>query len=75
MLPALWISPLSDPMRMLGAARLGCRFYPVSSLLTIRNRISDGRLSEALFGNQGAAGLLLYLGLLSSAWRYVSVGK
>lgn len=75
-LPALWISPLSDPMRMLGAALgWGVAFILCSSLLTIRNRISDGRLSEALFGNQGAAGLLLYLGLLSSAWRYVSVGQ
>ena len=75
-LPALWISPLSDPMRMLGAALgWGAAFILCSSLLTIRNRISDGRLSEALLGNQGAAGLLLYLGLLGSAWRYAAVGQ
>jgi V/A-type H+-transporting ATPase subunit I len=74
-LPALWISPLSDPMRMLGVALVfGMTFILLATLLTIRNRIADGRLREALFDSHGASGLLLYAGLLSSAWQYAAKG-
>jgi len=73
LLPALWMSPLSDPMRMLGVALgWGIAFILLATLLTIRNRIADGRLREALLDSHGAAGLLLYAGLLAGAWRYAS---
>ncbi|OGS83868.1 MAG: hypothetical protein A2061_08220 [Gallionellales bacterium GWA2_59_43] len=73
--PALWMSPLTDPMRMLGVALgWGIGFILLATLLTIRNRIADGRMREALLGSHGAAGLLLYLGLLIGAWRYASAG-
>jgi V/A-type H+-transporting ATPase subunit I len=76
LLPALWMSPLSDPMRMLGVALgWGVGFILLATLLTIRNRIADGRLREALLDSHGAAGLLLYLGLLAGAWRYASAGE
>ena len=75
-LPALWMSPLSDPMRMLGVALgWGIGFILLATLLTIRNRIADGRLREALLDGHGAAGLLLYLGMLSGAWRYATAGE
>lgn len=72
-LPALWMAPLSDPLRMLGVALgWGIGFILLATILTIRNRIADGRLREALFDSHGAAGLLLYLGLLTGAWRLAS---
>jgi V/A-type H+-transporting ATPase subunit I len=72
-LPALWMSPLSDPMLMLGVAMAwGVGFILLATLLTIRNRIADGHWHEALFDSHGAAGLLLYLGLLAAAWRYAN---
>lgn len=74
-LPALWMSPLSDPMLMLGVALgWGVGFILLATLLTIRNRIAEGRLREALLCSPGAAGLLLYLGLLFAAWRYATTG-
>jgi V/A-type H+-transporting ATPase subunit I len=76
LLPALWMSPLTDPMRMLGVALgWGVGFILLATLLTIRNRIADGRWREALLDSHGAAGLLLYLGLLTGAWRYASAGE
>ncbi|MGE5757967.1 MAG: V-type ATP synthase subunit I, partial [Sideroxydans sp.] len=75
-LKALWMSPLSDPMLMLGVALgWGIAFILLATLLTIRNRIADGRLREALLCSPGAAGLLLYLGLLSAAWHYATTGQ
>jgi V/A-type H+-transporting ATPase subunit I len=44
-------------------------------MLTIRNRIADGCLREALLDSQGVAGLLLYLGLMSGVWRYATAGQ
>lgn len=75
-LPALWMAPLSDPLLMLGVALAwGVGFILLATVLTIRNCIADGRMREALLGSHGAAGLLLYLGLLSGAWRFATAGK
>jgi V/A-type H+-transporting ATPase subunit I len=75
LLPALWMSPLSDPMLMLGVALgWGVGFILLATLLTIRNRIAEGRWRDALLDSHGAAGLLLYAGLLAAAWRYASAG-
>jgi len=74
-LKALWMSPLSDPMLMLGVALgWGIAFILLATALTIRNRIAEGRLREALMCSPGVAGLLLYVGLLSAAWQYASTG-
>lgn len=73
--PALWMPPLSDPMRMLGVALgWGIAFILLATLLTIRNRIADGRMREALLDSHGAAGLLLYLGLLSGGYSFAASG-
>ncbi len=75
-LPALWMAPLSDPLRMLGVALAwGIGFILLATVLTIRNRVADNRLREALLDSHGAAGLLLYLGLLTGAWRYATAGE
>ena len=72
---ALWISPLSDPMRMLGVAlSWGIGFILLTSLLTVRNHLAEGRLRDALLDSHGAAGMMLYLGLLFGAWRYGATG-
>jgi V/A-type H+-transporting ATPase subunit I len=72
-LDALWMSPLADPMRMLGVALgWGIGFILLATMLTIRNRIAEGRLREALLCSPGVAGLLLYLGMLSTAWSYAT---
>lgn len=69
----LWMSPLSDPMRMLTLALYwGIGFIIVATLLTIRNRIVDGDLHKALFHHHGVAGLLFYLGLLYGGYRLAS---
>ena len=75
-LPALWMAPLSDPLRMLGVALgWGIGFILLATALTIRNRIADGRLREALLDSHGAAGLLLYLGMLLGAYRFATAGE
>jgi V/A-type H+/Na+-transporting ATPase subunit I len=75
-IPALWMSPLSDPMRMLAVALAwGIGFILLATMLTIRNRIVDGRMLDALLDSHGAAGLLLYAGLLIGSWCYAATGR
>lgn len=72
----LWMSPLSDPMRMLTLALYwGIGFILIATALTIRNRLVDGRVLEALFDGKGLAGMLFYLGLLFGAWRWVAQSR
>jgi V/A-type H+-transporting ATPase subunit I len=71
----LWLSPLSDPMRMLSAALYwGMGFILLSTLLTIYNRLVQGELAAALFSAKGVAGILFYFAALYAAWR-VSSGQ
>lgn len=75
LIPALWMAPLTNPMLMLGVALgWGIAFILLSTLLTIYNRIIDGRLREAMFESHGAAGLMLYLGLLTSGGQLYASG-
>ncbi len=74
-LPALWMPPLADPMRMLGLALgWGVVFILLATALTIRNRIVDGRIRLALLDSRGAAGLVLYLSMMLGAYGYASQG-
>jgi len=74
-IPALWMSPLTDPVRMLTLAFYwGAGFILVATLLTVYNRITEGRYGEALFGGKGAAGILFYLGLLYGGRRWIDAG-
>ena len=75
-LPALWISPLSDPILMLKLAfAWGVGFILLATLITIRNNLVDRRYGEALFDNKGVAGMMLYLGMLFAGYRWVSTGN
>lgn len=69
----LWMSPLTDPTRMLTLALYwGIGFIVLTTLLNIRNRLVDGDWEKALLDRGGLAGLLFYLGLLFAGFRYAS---
>ena len=71
----LWMSPLSDPMRMLSLALLwGILFIALMHILTIYNLLSEGRRTEALFGPKGVAGLMLYLGGILTIYMWLEAG-
>jgi V/A-type H+-transporting ATPase subunit I len=64
-LPAIWISPLSDPLYMMGVALLwGIGFLTVIGLLNILNHVLSGDFRGALFANNGLLSLLFYAGLI-----------
>lgn len=66
----LWISPLSDPMRMLTAALYwGMGFILLSTLLTIYNRLAQGELAAALLSAKGVAGILTYFAALHTGYH------
>ncbi len=66
----LWMSPLTDPTRMLTLALYwGVGFIVLTTLLNIRNRLVDGDKEKALLDRNGLAGLLFYLGLLFAGFR------
>jgi len=74
-IPAVWMSPLTDPVRMLTLAFYwGAGFILVATLLTVYNRTMEGRYGEALFGGKGIAGILFYLGLLYGGWHWIDAG-
>ncbi len=59
----LWMSPLSDPPRMIQAALgWGVAFLLATQLITIYNRVAARNWSSALLDSGGVAGTLLYLG-------------
>lgn len=64
-LPALWMSPLHDPILMLEIALgWGIVFILVACLLGIYNRLAIGDLAGALFERHGLINLLFYLAFL-----------
>src|SRR5512134_3730467 len=66
----LWISPMSDPVRMLTVALYwGIGFILVATALTIINRINDGDVLGALLDGKGLAGLLFYAGGIYALWQ------
>lgn len=75
-LPALWMSPLSDPMLMLKLAfAWGVGFILLATLITIRNNLVDHRYGAALFDNKGVAGMMLYLGMLFAGYRWINTNN
>lgn len=73
LMPALWVSPLSDPMLMLLVSILwGIAFIVIATLLSIYNKLVEGRVREALCDGHGGAGLVAYLGLLAAVWNLFS---
>ena len=75
LIPALWISPLEDPVLMLKVAfAWGVLFIVVGTLMRIRNDLVEGLWQQALFDSHGLAGLFLYLALLAAGWYWVVKG-
>ncbi|MBN2886624.1 MAG: ATPase [Chromatiaceae bacterium] len=68
LLPALWMSPLHDPLHLLSLALgWGVIFITLASILAIYNRLALGQWSEALFGHHGVFNLTFYLALIALA--------
>jgi V/A-type H+-transporting ATPase subunit I len=62
-LTPIWLSPLHDPIRVLGVAVLfGVGFIVFTLLANIWNKLAAGHVAEALFDSTGLAGLSFYLG-------------
>ncbi len=71
LLPALWMSPLEDPILMLQLALgWGVFFITLACGLTIYNRFAINEPMAALFGHHGVVNLLFYLGLI---WGGLSI--
>lgn len=74
--PALWMSPMNDPVQVLLLAVLwGAGFILVANLLAIRNFIAAGRIHEAVHSGKGVAGLLLYLAAFYAAYQVAVHGR
>jgi V/A-type H+/Na+-transporting ATPase subunit I len=64
-IPALWMSPLHDPILMLKVALgWGIAFIVVACLLGIYNRLAIGNWVGALLGHHGIINLVFYLAFL-----------
>ncbi|MBK1700794.1 V-type ATP synthase subunit I [Thiococcus pfennigii] len=65
LLPALWMSPLHDPILMLQLALgWGVAFLVLACLLAIYNRLAVGNVRDALLGPHGLVNLVFYLALV-----------
>jgi V/A-type H+/Na+-transporting ATPase subunit I len=71
-LPALWMSPIHDPILMLKIALgYGVVFLVVACLLAIYNRAVIGNWWGAVFGHHGLVNLVFYLSLV---WGGLNLG-
>lgn len=75
-LPALWMSPLHDPILMLQVALgWGIAFILVACLLGIYNRLVTADPWGALFERHGLINLLFYLAFLWGGYRFAAGGE
>jgi V/A-type H+/Na+-transporting ATPase subunit I len=71
----VWISPMHDPIRMLGIAMaFGVGFIVVTLLVNTINRLASGRVAEALFDSGGLAGLAFYVGAVGGMVSLAGAG-
>jgi V/A-type H+-transporting ATPase subunit I len=71
LLPAVWMSPLYNPILMLQLALgWGVLFLSLACVLTIYNRLAIREPMAAVFGPHGVVNLIFYLGLV---WGAVSL--
>lgn len=74
--PALWMSPMHDPVQVLVLAVFwGAGFILIANLLAIRNFYAAGQLEQAYFSGKGLAGLLFYLAAFYSAYQVAVNGR
>ncbi len=72
-LPALWMSPIHDPLLMLKIALgYGVVFLTIACLLAIYNRLAIRNWWGAVFGHHGIVNLLFYLALV---WGGLNLGR
>jgi len=70
LVPALWMSPMHDPIKILLVAVLwGASFILIANLLAIRNFIASGLPDQALFSGKGLAGLCFYLAAFFASYQ------
>jgi len=75
-LPALWMSPLHDPILMLEIALAwGILFIVTACLLGIYNRLITGNLAGAVFGHHGLVNLIFYLAFLAGGFLLAQKGS
>lgn len=74
-IPALWMSPMYNPNLLLKLALYwGIAFITLAISLSIYNRVRAGQLKAALFDGRGVAGVVLYAGLIFTAYQWLSHG-
>ena len=75
LIPALWMSPLSDPLLMLRLAiGWGVVFLTLACLLAIYNRLVVRNWSGAIFGHHGVLNLVFYLALVAGGINVALAG-
>jgi V/A-type H+-transporting ATPase subunit I len=71
-LPALWMSPISDPILMLKIALgYGVVFLVIACVLAVYNRLAVKNWWGAVFGHHGIVNLVFYLALV---WGGLNLG-
>jgi V/A-type H+-transporting ATPase subunit I len=76
LLHPIWISPLSDPARMLVLGiQWGIGFILVTSVVSIYNHTVEGKLLHALFDASGIAGILFYVAAAYAGDRWMRLGE
>lgn len=74
-LDPVWISPMSDPLRILRLALYwGIGFILVASLIKTYNLYLEKGIEAAAFSAFGAAGIVLYLGAVLGLWGWFQDG-
>lgn len=75
-LEPVWLSPLSDPTRMLAAALgWGVVFLSLGSVIAIYNRLRADDVNAALFDTGGLLSLVFYYGLLGGLLNLLWNGR
>lgn len=75
-LPALWMSPLHDPILMLKIALAwGVVFLTVACLLAVYNRLVVRNWAGAVFGHHGIVNLIFYLSLVLGGLGLATEGR
>ncbi len=76
LIPALWMSPLGDPLLMMRIALgWGVVFLTIACLLAIYNRLVIRNWSGAVFGHHGIVNLIFYLALIVGAVNIATAGE
>lgn len=76
LIPALWMSPLYDPILMLQLALgWGVFFIGLACVLTIFNRFAIDEPLAAVFGAHGLVNLLFYIGLVWGGFAVATTGS